>query len=344
MQRRELLKGLAALPLIGSLASSAYPATNVVAKLTRPKRLKPGQTIALISPSSGLSSDQINKAVANMESLGLKTRLGKYAGALNGFLAGTDAQRVEDIHWAFGDKSIDAVWCLRGGYGLSRILPMIDYRIIRANPKLFIGYSDITALHVTAHRRTGLVTAHGPVATSTFSDYAKGHVVRTLFDAVAPDRIELSPDNVANTSLLYKTRVITPGKARGALIGGNLSLLTAMAGTPYALKDVKGKILFTEDVGEKPYRIDRMFTQLKQSVDLRSCSGIALGIFSDCDAPEGSPTVIEVVKDQLVGLGIPVIYGLSFGHIRDQFTLPLGIRAELDTSNSTLTLLESAVS
>ena len=153
-----------------------------------------------------------------------------------------------------------------------------------------------------------------------------------------------SPDNVANGTLLYKTQVITRGKARGRLIGGNLSLLTALAGTPYALRNIKGKLLFIEDVGEKPYRLDRMFTQLKQSVNLKELAGIALGIFEGCDASDAkSQTVIDVVKDQLGSLGIPVIYGLSFGHIRDQFTLPLGVQAELDTENATMTLLESGV-
>ena len=342
MDRRDLLKSLAALPFLGSIANAAH-STATATKIVRPKRLKAGQTVALISPSSGLAMDQINKAIDNMNSLGLKSKLGKYADKSNGFLAGTDAQRIEDIHWAFTDPSIDAVWCLRGGYGLSRILPQIDFAKIKSNPKPFIGYSDITALHVAIHQRTGLVTFHGPVATSTFSDYARDHVVKTLLSGTAPDKIAISPDNAANTNLLYKTQVITPGKARGRLIGGNLSLLTAVAGTPYALKDVRGKILFTEDVGEKPYRIDRMFVQLKQSLDLRSCAGIALGIFADCDAPEGSPTVIDVIKDQFSDLGIPVICGLSFGHIRDQFTLPLGVTAEMNTADASLTLMQSGV-
>jgi len=342
MNRRDLLKGLAAIPFVSGVANARTPAPPF-AKLIKPRRLKAGDTVALISPASGLSQDQINKAVDNMTSLGLKSEIGKYAAATNGFLAGTDAQRVEDIHWAFSDKSIDAVWCLRGGYGLSRILPQINYSLIKANPKALIGYSDITALHLAVHQRTGLVTFHGPVATSTLSDYTKTHAVKTLFDGAVPDKIEISADNAANASLLYKTQVITPGKARGALIGGNLSLITALAGTPYALQNVKGKILFTEDVGEKPYRIDRMFVQLKQSVDLRSLAGLALGIFSDCEAPEGSQTVLDLVKDQFGSLGIPVIYGLSFGHIRDQFTLPLGIQAEMDTASATVTILSSGV-
>src|SRR3954471_15437138 len=167
MNRRDLIKALAALPFLGGIANAAH--TTAATKLVRPKRLKAGQTVALISPSSGLTMDQINKAIDNMNSLGLKPKLGKFADRSNGFLAGTDAERVEDIHWAFTDPSIDAVWCLRGGYGLSRILPQIDFAKIKGNPKPFIGYSDITALHVAIHERTGLVTFHGPVATSTLS-------------------------------------------------------------------------------------------------------------------------------------------------------------------------------
>jgi muramoyltetrapeptide carboxypeptidase len=342
MKRRDLLKGLGTLPILAGVADAATSA-RVARKFIRPKRLKPGQTVALIAPASGLSMEQINKGLENMNALGLKPRLGKYADRLHGFLAGTDAERVEDIHWAFEDKTVDAVWCLRGGYGLTRILPQIDYDLIRANPKPFIGYSDITALHVAIHNNAKLVTFHGPVATSTMSDYTRTHMQKVLFEGEAPHRIELAPDNVASADPLFKTQVITTGKARGPLVGGNLSLLTAMAGTPYALKDVKGKILFTEDVGEKPYRIDRMLVQLKQSVDLRSAAGIALGIFIDCAAPEGSPSVVDVVRDQLSGLGIPVIYGLSFGHIRDQFTLPIGVEAEMDGTRAELTLISSGV-
>ena len=341
MKRRDLLKGLAVAPFVASTALS-QKSTNP--KITKPKRLKPGDTVALITPSSAVTDADFKKALQNMADLGLKTRVGKYATAVNGFLAGTDAQRLEDLHWAFSDKTIDAVWCIRGGYGLSRILPQIDYAMIKKNPKIFIGYSDITALHLAIHQNTGLVTFHGPVATSTQSDYTKKHAVNALMTPVVPERIELSPDNVAKGTLLYKTQVITKGTARGRLIGGNLSLLTALAGTPYALRNLKGKILFTEDVGEKPYRIDRMFTQLKQSVNLRELAGIALGVFSDCDAPDDkSQTVIDVIRDQLGSLGIPVLYGLSFGHIRDQFTLPVGVEAEMDTESLSVTLLEAGV-
>ena len=341
MNRRDLLK---VLPLIPVFTQTMLSQKSTNPKLIKPKRLKKGDTVALITPSSSVSDADFQKALQNMADLGLKTNVGKYATAVNGFLAGKDAQRLEDLHWAFSDKSIDAVWCIRGGYGLSRILPQIDYKLIKQNPKIFIGYSDITALHLAINQNTGLVTFHGPVATSTQSDYTKKHVVNALMTPSAPYKIELSPDSVAKDTLAFKTQVVTKGMTRGRLIGGNLSLLTALAGTPYALTNTKGKILFTEDVGEKPYRIDRMFTQLKQSINLRELAGIALGVFEGCDAPDDkSQTVIDVVKDQLGGLGIPVIYGLSFGHIRDQFTLPLGIEAEMNTENATVTLLETGV-
>ena len=345
MKRRELLKGLAALPF---LAKSIFGENRQYSlgknKSINPKRLKIGDTVGIIAPSSGISDTEFAKALQNMTDLGFKTKVGKYTKTVNGFIAGTDKERLEDLHWAFADKEINAVWCIRGGYGATRFLPAIDFNLIKKNPKIFIGYSDITALHTAIHQNTGLVTFHGPVATSTYSDYAKKHVVNTLMNPSAPYKIELSPDNIAKESKLFKTEVITKGKAHGKLIGGNLSLLTAMAGTPFALRNTKGKILFIEDVGEKPYRLDRMFVQLKQSVNLNELAGIALGIFEDCNPPDDkSQTVIDVVRDHLGNLGIPVIYGLSFGHIRDQFTLPIGIEAEMDTENATMTFLETGV-
>jgi muramoyltetrapeptide carboxypeptidase len=341
MKRRDLLKGMATIPF---LATTMLTQKSTQTKTIKPKRLKQGDTVAIIAPSSGVSKEDLDFAMQNMADLGLKTKLGKSVSKVNGFLAGTDKERLDDLHWAFADKTIDAIWCVRGGYGATRFLPNIDFKIIKNNPKIFIGYSDITALHTAIYQNCGLVTFHGPVAASTFSDYAKKHVVNTLMNPTTPYKIELSPDNIAKESVAFKTEAITKGKVKGKLIGGNLSLLTAMAGTPFGLRDTKGKLLFIEDVGEKPYRLDRMFVQLKQSINLRELSGIALGIFTDCDAPDDkSQTVIDVVKDQLGSLGIPVIYGLSFGHIRDQFTLPIGVEAELDTEKATITFSETGV-
>jgi muramoyltetrapeptide carboxypeptidase len=313
--------------------------------MTKPKRLQAGDTVALISPSSGIEPERIDAAIANMADLGLKVKLGRSARKLNGFLAGTDAERLADLHEAFADKEVNGIWCIRGGYGATRYLPLIDFRLIKKNPKVFIGYSDITALLVSIHQRTGLVTFHGPAAASTFSGYTRTNVVNVLMTPQVPHKIEVSPDNTANETSVYKTKTVTKGTARGKLIGGNLSLIAAMSGTPYALEKTKGSILFIEDVGEAPYRIDRMLTQLRQAVDLRKCAGIACGIFSGCERKDDlSQSLIDVIKDRLGDIGIPVVYGLSFGHIRDQFTMPLGVKAKLDADNATLTLLESGVS
>lgn len=313
-------------------------------KLIKPKRIKPGDTIGVVAPSSGLSAEDFEKAIGNLRTLGFDPKIGKSARNRNGFLAGTDKERLEDLHWAFSDPEIKAVWCLRGGYGAGRYLPEINYDLIRRNPKIMIGYSDITALHLAIYQNTGLVTFHGPVATSEPSEYTRRHALELLTNPSAPYRIELSDHNRKQESNLFKTEVITPGKARGRLTGGNLSLVTALAGTPFGLRDTKGKLLFLEDVGEQPYRVDRMLTQLRQSVDLRQMAGIALGVFEDCNPRQkDTQSLIDVLRDRLGDLGIPVIYGLSFGHIRDQFTVPMGIEAEMDTGAGTVTYLEAAV-
>ena len=343
MKRRDMLKGLAAVPLLASPAFGTVKRAKKL-KMIKPKRLRTGETVAVIAPASGLSREAFDKALQNLESLGLKTKVGKAARGTKGFLAATDQERLDDLHSAFADSEVSAVWCVRGGYGAARLLPAIDYNLIRKNPKILIGFSDITALHLAISQNTGLVTFHGPVAASEPTDYTRNHVTNVLMNPSAPYKIELSDFNKANESNLYKTETIVAGKGRGRLIGGNLSLLSALAGTPFGLREMKGKILFIEDVGEQPYRIDRMLTQMRQSFDLRSLAGIALGIFEDCNPrTKNTQTLSEVVKDRLGDIGIPVIYGLSFGHIRDQFTLPVGTEAELDTERATLTLLETSV-
>lgn len=316
-------------------------------KLIKPKRLAIGDTIGIIAPASGAEPERFDAAIAMLEASGYKTKIGKYARGDRGIFSGTDKERLHDLMWAFTDKDVDAVWCIRGGDGAPRLLPDIDFGVIKKNPKIFIGYSDITSLHVAISQATGLVTFHGPGASSTFSDYTKKQCFDLLTRTAMPYKIGLAGGNIekGKMSPLFKTETITKGKCRGRLIGGNLSLLAALAGTPYALSNLKGKILFIEDVNERPYRIDRMLTQLRQSADLRSLTGVALGIFDGCNPPEGKPsqTAQDVIKDRLGDLGVPVIYGLSFGHIRDQCTFPVGIEAELDADSSTLTLLESAV-
>ena len=347
MKRRTILRGLPFLPLVNNI-DFVKQETAVLKKTIKPKRLKLGDTVGVIAPSSPLSDEQFEKSIKSLTDLGFKLKLGKYVREKLGYLAGTDAQRAEDLHWAFSDKTVDAVWCFRGGYGGTRILPMIDFKIIKNNPKIFIGYSDITAFHTAFYLKTGLVTFHGPVGTSEYDNFTKQNVLNILMNPTPQYKLENSAENLKNPSNLFKTEVITAGSCQGKLIGGNLSLLSAMAGTPYGLKDkdLKGKILFMEDIEERPYRVDRMLTQMLQSVDLRQCAGIALGIFEGCNPKkdENSLTLMECLKDRLANLGIPVGYGLSFGHINQQYTLPVGIEAAFSTEGGgVITLLESAV-
>ena len=328
-----------------------------ISKKIKPARLVAGDTIGVIAPSSGLPEHVIQKAIVGLEKLGFVLKLGKNIRAMRGYLAGTEQQRLDDFHAAFADKSVKAVWCIRGGYGAARFIPQINYDIIRKNPKIFIGYSDITALHVAIHQQTGLTTFHGPVGTSDFTDYTKSHVLDVLMHPTPNYKISLCPLNLTQETTLFKPasieaglnkpEIIVAGKCRGQLIGGNLSLLSSAAGTPYALRNVKGKILFMEDIDERPYRIDRMLTQVLHSVDLKSCAGIALGIFDGCHPTKEDVNTLslsECLHDRLGHLGIPVVYGLSFGHIKNQCTLPYGIETEMNTADKTLTLLESAVS
>lgn len=343
MNRRELLKGAAALTLT---AQTMLGKTLERTKLVKPKRLSQGDKVGIIAPSSGIAADAWERAIRNIESLGFKPEVGEFARGQMGFLSGTDKERLHDLHWAFGDPSIKAVWCVRGGGGAPRMLPEIDYALIRKNPKILIGFSDITALHLAIHQNCGLVTFHGPVATSINSEYSRTHAMDVLTRPTATYKSENSPENAASASPFFRSEVIVKGKCRGPLIGGNLSLLAALAGTKFALRDLKGKILFIEEIGEPPYRIDRMLTQLRQSADLRSLAGVALGVFDDTSASAGKTAqpVMDVLRDRLGDLGVPVAYGLSFGHIRDNMTLPYGIEAEFDADNLTLTFLEAAVS
>ncbi len=311
-------------------------------KLLKAPRLKPGASVALIAPCSPPTEEKISKAIANLEALGFKVVEGKSLRARLGYLAGTDAARLADLHWAFQDPAIDAVWCVRGGYGASRILPDLDYDLIRKHPKPFIGYSDVTALHLAIHARTGLVTFHGPVAGGDFPENTVAHFNAMVMEGADKHVIAAPIDDFPGEE--YRPFTITIGKAQGALTGGNLALLSALVGTAFA-PVFKDKIAFMEDVGEQPYRLDRMFTQLLQATDLSKAAGIALGVFNDCQPKEGSPSLSlpDTLRDRLGGLGIPVAYGIPFGHVSYQATLPYGIRAELDASAQTLTILEAAV-
>lgn len=348
MNRRRFNKSLMML-----MALSAVPVSVSAAgkkpkrvKLIKPERLRKGDLVGLVTPGSHISDKGLEQSVKNLESLGLRVKISKNIRASRGYTAGTKQERLDDLHDMFSDKEVKGVWAARGGHGCGAILPDVDYGLIKKNPKVFIGYSDITALHCAIYNKTGLVTFHGPVASSTFSDYSVEHMVATLMEPTETHTIPFSAKNreKAQTNPFYKDYVLHKGICEGRLLGGNLSLLASIAGTPYECNFEKS-LLFLEDIGESPYRIDRMLTQLDQNVGLNKAAGVLMGVFEDAKPPEGEPslTMREALDDNLGHLKTPTVYGYSFGHIARQFTLPMGIKARLDTEKETVTLLEPAV-
>ncbi|GGY91788.1 LD-carboxypeptidase [Pseudoduganella plicata] len=315
--------------------------------LIKPPRLAPGDIIGLIAPAGVISQESIDKSVAHVEALGFRVRLGAHLTAVHGNYAGLWAQRMIDFNAMFRDPEVKAIWAIRGGSGALQLLPHIDYQMVRAHPKILIGYSDLTALHLAINRHAGLVTFHGPLAMSTPSDYATKHLLDVLMDPRPQTVIPMAAENAARATSApqFTLRTVVPGVATGRLTGGNLSLVAALAGTPYAT-DIRGSLLFLEDVNEEPYRIDRMLMQLQMNQPFSQAAGVMLGVFEGCGpAPGESALTLDETTDQhLRPLKIPAVTGWSFGHIRDQFTLPMGVQARLETAAQTLTLLEPAVS
>ncbi len=338
MDRRDFASTFATFSSGLLLPESLFSFQNKRMKLLKAPLLKTGSTIGLIAPASAATDAQYDRAVLNLEALGLKIKPGKHVRKKYGYLGGTDAERLADLHDMFKDDEVEAIWCVRGGYGCARLLPDINFKLIKQHPKMIIGYSDITALLVAIYQETGLVGCHGPLAFSEFTDYTLQHVKATIFQKNETHQFGLAATPIEPLDVIH------PGTATGRLTGGNLSLLASMMGTPYQPK-FKNHLVFIEDVGEKPYRIDRMLTQLLQG-GLGEAAGILLGTFADCKAPPNanSLTLSQTLHDRLGKLNIPVVYGLSFGHVDDQFTLPVGVLAELKAESGELVLLESPVS
>jgi muramoyltetrapeptide carboxypeptidase len=314
---------------------------DVPRKIIKPNRLKKNSLIALIAPAGPVKQDQIDKAQNVLSGMGFRSCYNESILSQKGYLAGDDETRLKDLHQAFEQENIDAIICIRGGYGCSRIVDRIDYDLIKQNPKIFIGYSDITVLLNAIHQQTGLITFHGIVGTSAFTEYTKA-VFSDILTSFENEFIIYPEDKNSFETIL-------PGKAKGKLVGGNLSLVTTMIGTKYQPNFDKN-IVFLEDIGEAPYRIDRMLTQLLLNGCLQKASGIILGEFTDCDinnkdiTDKNSLSLKEVFNDRLGNLQIPIISGFSFGHVKNQAIFPVGIEAELDTSIAGMRLLECPVS
>ncbi len=334
--------------LLASLGAGLAPAQSLGRAAVKPRVLKAGDTVGLITPSTAVTDpEKLRAAERTVRYFGLVPKWGKNVGKRSGFTGGSIEERLDDVHAMFADPAVKGVFCIRGGYGSGQLLNRIDYKLIERNPKIFVGYSDITAMHLAIHRMTGLVTFHGPVPLSAFPTYTQNNYRRALFEARPLGELTNPPDT---NSLRpnHTLRTVRPGKARGTLIGGNLSLIAATMGTPFEI-ETRGRILFLEDIEEQPYSIDRMLTQLRLAGKLDQAAGIVFGECKDCRPREYQPSFVEgtfttpeVVDHVLGGLAIPVLSGLTIGHTDDQLTLPIGINAELDADKGTLTVDETA--
>jgi muramoyltetrapeptide carboxypeptidase len=339
MQRRNFLTGLGT----GLVITTATAQTKA---LIKPRRLKPGATIGLITPATPTTDpDTLAKADRALKFFGFQVKVGKNVGRRAGYFGSSPDERLDDFHAMFRDTEVDAVFAMRGGYGSQHLLDRIDYDLIRRNPKIFLGYSDITAMHLAIHKYAGLVTFHGPNMLSEFTDYTQQHFRRAMFEAKPLGALSNPPESNAIRPA-HPTRTIRSGTITAPIIGGNLTLISTLMGTPYEI-DCRGKILLLEDVGEEPYRMDRMLTQLRLAGKFKDAVGVVVGECVDCDPSDFKPSLGsnfslgEVLDAMLKPLSIPVFYGLTFGHTDDQLTLPLGVLATMNADQGTLEIKEA---
>lgn len=339
-----------ALKALGVTAAAAALPTMLGAAgapLRKPPRLKAGDTVGLIAPAT-YSNDRFNLQLVQetIAAMGLKPKLGAHVMDRAGYLAGEDKDRAADVNAMYADPEVKAVFAIRGGWGCARILPYLDWETIRATPKLLVGYSDITALHMAFAARAGFTTLHAPVGASAWTRMSWESFRAVAFEGATPTWRNPPGDEDRLVQREGRTRAFRSGKARGRLLGGNLTVLTALIGTPY-VPDFTGAILFVEDVDEAEYRIDRMLTQLGLAGVLGKAAGVVFGQCTDCTAKDGSSangfTLSQVIDQHFAPLGVPAFQGLDFGHVDDQFTLPEGVMAEIDADAGTLRLLEAAV-
>ena len=310
--------------------------------LQKPKKLLKGDTIGIVSPASSPDDlSRIHKGAAYFENLGYSVEVGKNVGKYYGYLAGSDEERIEDLHAMFANKNVKAIICVRGGYGSPRLLDKIDYRLIKKNPKIFVGYSDITALQLAFLRKANLVTFGGPMVAVDFhgeiNQYTEENFWRTVTSVKKTGKVIL-PGN-------EQLQQITKGKAEGEITGGNLSLVLALLDTVF-LPKMKNKILFLEDVDEAPYKIDRMLNQLSISGLLKKIAGLVLGEFTDCeekDADKKTLPLQEVLQKHLGDLRCPVIKNFPHGHREANFTIPFGIRTKINADKGYVEFEEAAV-
>lgn len=342
MNKRTFLKSLGVLagasPFFGfnSISSESNPSTLL------PKSLHKGDVVGLISPSAATADRmQFTFAKEALEALGFQVKLGENLKNRRGHLAGTDQERASDLNQMFADPTVKAIICIRGGSGAARILPLIDYELIKNNPKPLMGYSDITALHCAIHSQTGLISFHGPNGTGSWNSFNVQAFNQLFFEKKL---VQYKNEQVKGDDLVIKNnriQVLKAGTAEGKILGGNLTVLTALSGTPY-YPDFKDAILYTEDIGEDPYKVDRMMSTLKLNGTLDQIKGFIFGQCSDCEpgGGYGSLSVDQVLDDYILPLNIPAYSGAMIGHISKQFIIPNGAEVRMDSTKGTIELLK----
>ncbi len=346
MNRRHFIENLSASALAFSLAKNDVLAESITKydRIIKPKVLTIGDTVGVIAPGTSVSDPiDIYRTEEVLNFFGLKMRLGDFVIKGSGYKSRSVNERLKDIHMMFEDDSISGVFCIRGGFGSMELLDKINYDLIKSNPKIFIGYSDITALHLAINKMTGLVTFHGPVLLSSFSNFTIENFRKAIFSNEPLGSLR-NPDVKNGFRISHPLISIKSGKAVGKLIGGNLSLVSDTMGTKYEI-DTSGKILFIEDVGEEPFRIHRMLLQLKLAGKLQQASGVIFGECSDCNNKSSNVwdlSVNEINERIFQDIDVPVLSGLTIGHTSDQLTIPIGIMAELDADEGILNITESA--
>jgi muramoyltetrapeptide carboxypeptidase len=349
MQRRNFLAGVGASCALPFARPGVFgrPAPDTP-RLIRPGALRPGDTVGLITPATEVPDpDRLALAERTIQYFKLRMKRGRGVGKRFGTYRESLEARLDDLHSMFRDPEVKAIFCIRGGYASAHLLDRIDYDLVRRNPKIFLGYSDITAMHLAIQRHARLVTFHGPIVLSRFTDYTQQNFRKALFETAPVGKVT-NPVESNELRPAHVLRTIRPGTAKGQLTGGNLSLVSTTLGTPYEI-DTRGRILFLEDVEEQAYSIDRMLTQLRLAGKLDQAAGVIWGECSDCGPRAYQPSLVlpfsvgEVVDNILGQLKVPVLSGLTIGHTNDQLTLPLGVSATLDATAGTLEITEAGV-
>lgn len=332
------------IPLLGTaivsascLAASGSSTFTLTPGTVLPRALRRGDTIGITAPAGGARRfEEAEEFQKLLESLGYKVKIGKVCTTHHGYFSANDWDRAQDFMDLIQDDEVNAIFFLRGGWGCARLLEFLDFKVIEQNPKIIMGFSDITTLLNVITTKTGIITFHGPSGNSSWNDYSLDYVDRLL----TKGEMVTYKNNPTDAPI----RTYASGTATGQLFGGNLSVICGLVGSTY-LPDWKEKILFLEDVGEEPYRIDRMLTQLRLAGIFKAVNGVVLGNFRKCspEEPDRSFTLEEVFEQHFASEDIPVYYGAQIGHTRDKYTVPVGTKVKIDADQGTIELLEPGV-